>query len=44
MPDLLILTGSDAAEAAAEAAAIINKLAIREIKLDFTSKQYHNQN
>ena len=39
MPDLLIFTGSDAANAVATK----NKLVISEITVDFIIKQYHNE-
>ena len=39
MPDLLIFTGSDAANAVTER----NRLAISEITIDFILKQYHNE-
>lgn len=39
MPDLLIFTGSDAANAVA----VNNRLVISEITVDFIIKQYHNE-
>jgi hypothetical protein len=39
MPDLLIFTGSDAANAVS----IKNRLVISEITVDFIIKQYHNE-
>jgi hypothetical protein len=39
MPDLLILTGSDAASAVADK----NRLVISEMAIDFITKPYHNE-